>query len=265
MKSLFLPLFLILSGLQLTAQVTFQPKQLSFEDKGVVYKKEMTFDFKLQTNGFSIATNFGKLRTYYLTTYYHIELGELKNIKEYRQQSFETNTISGLGSSNSFVFGKQNSFFVLRGGYGQKRYFSEKAKKQGLAIGMTYEGGPSLGLLKPYYLDLGYPIDNGPQMNIRSEKYSAQNHDIFLDRTRISGATGFTKGLSELSIIPGIHAQATAHFDWGAFDEFVKAIDAGIMVDFFFKKVPIMVEADNVENSPLFINLFLNLQLGKRW
>jgi hypothetical protein len=57
------------------------------------------------------------------------------------------------------------------------------------------------------------------------------------------------------------------HFDWGAFDEFVKAMEAGVMVDFYFKKVPIMVETANgdIENSPLFINLFINIQLGKRW
>ena len=47
----------------------------------------------------------------------------------------------------------------------------------------------------------------------------------------------------------------------------LKAIEAGIMFDFYFKKVPIMVENDviDAENRPFFINLFINLQLGKRW
>jgi hypothetical protein len=81
------------------------------------------------------------------------------------------------------------------------------------------------------------------------------------------GSASFSQGLSEISIMPGFHAKAAAHFDWGAFDELVKAIEAGIQIDVFFKDVPIMIESPNlpnVENSPVFINLYLNLQLGKR-
>jgi hypothetical protein len=65
-----------------------------------------------------------------------------------------------------------------------------------------------------------------------------------------------------------VHAKFAVHFDWGAFDEFAKAIEAGVMVDYYFSRVPIMVDSplvDNAENKAVFINLYLNLQLGKRW
>ena len=71
-----------------------------------------------------------------------------------------------------------------------------------------------------------------------------------------------------MSIIPGFHAKAGIHLDWGAFDEFVKAIEAGIMLDVFVKRVPILVEnvdIVNAENRPFFLNLYLNIQLGKRY
>ena len=140
-------------------QTTFQPKQDSYESKGIVYDEEMTFDLQfLQTNGWSLAFNKGKLKTYYLTPYYHFSIGGLKHIKEYRQQSFDATGISSIGNSQSYVFGKQNSLYVLRAGYGQKRYFSEKAKIRGLAVGVNYEFGPTLGLLKPYYLDLSLSL-----------------------------------------------------------------------------------------------------------
>ncbi|MEM8907273.1 MAG: hypothetical protein AAGD05_05450, partial [Bacteroidota bacterium] len=148
------------------------------------------------------------------------------------------------------------------------RYFSEKAKEKGLAIGMSYVIGPSIGFLKPYYLDLfQLPNANGEQV-ITSEKYSDENADLFLNTGRIFGSSGFSKGLSEISILPGIHAKAGVHFDWGAFDEFVKAIEAGVMIDAYFQRVPLMVDNDeieNAENRPFFINLYLTLQLGKRW
>ncbi|MEZ4948124.1 MAG: hypothetical protein R2879_01060 [Saprospiraceae bacterium] len=250
-----------------TAQVTFQPKQPTYEEsKGIIYNKEFTVDLKfLQTNGFAIGVNSAKLKTYYLTNFYHFEFGELKHIREYRQQSFESLGFNGIAGGNSFIYGKKNSFFTLRVGYGQKRYFSEKAKTKGLAVGISYEGGPTLGMLKPYYLDLAYPIDNGRDVFYQSQKYSEDNADVFLDRNRVKGSTGFTKGLTELSLVPGVHLQGSVHFDWGAFDEFVKALEVGFMADLFVRNVPIMVEVDGIENRPYFLNVFINLQLGKRW
>lgn len=265
MKRIIILTFLLLCTISIFAQVTFQPKQLDFQNEGVIFDKEFTLDFRfLQTNGYSLGLNFGRIKTYYRTTFYHFDFGELKHIRQYKQEGFNSPNVPGFGGNNSFIFGKRNTFLVLRGGYGQKRYFSEKAKKQGLAVGISYEAGPTLGLLKPYYLDLEYTIEDGRTVTIRSEKYGNENHDVFLDQSRIRGASGFTKGLGEISIVPGIHLQGSAHFDWGAFDEFVKAVEAGIMVDVFFQKVPIMVEVDGVENQPVFINLFINLQLGKR-
>jgi hypothetical protein len=238
------------------------------EAKGIVYNREFTMDLKLHTNGFALGANFGKLRTYYLTRFFNVELGEIKHPKEFRQ-SFDFQAPASNKVSRAFIFGKQNNFFVLRGALGEKRYFSEKAQRRGLAIGMSYMAGPSLGLLKPYYLEIiDIPEPGGGNFVIRSQKFTESNANTFLNITSIYGSSGFSKGLSEISVIPGAHAKVAVHFDWGAFDEFVKAIEAGLMVDFFFRKVPIMVESPqvrNVENSPIFINLFLNLQLGKRW
>ena len=251
-----------------SGQVTFQPKQQSYESQGVVFDKEFTFDLRvLQTNGFTLGFNQGKLKTYYKTPFYHISIGELKHIKEFRQQSFESGGFNGFGNNQSYVFGKKNNLYVVRGGYGQKRYFTEKAKEKGLAVGMSWEFGPTLGLLKPYYLDLGYPNGNGNNSSriYRAERYTEENHDIFLEPSRIGGAVGIGRGWSELSIRPGVHATASAHFDWGAFDEFVKAVEAGFMVDVFFGNTDIMVEVEGVENRPFFLNVFVNLQLGKRW
>jgi hypothetical protein len=249
----------------LAGQVTFQPKSLDAENKGIIYNRETTVDFKvLQTNGMALGLNFGRIRTYYLTNFYHFELGYIKHTKEYRKQAIGGPLIPNIGGGQSYIFGKRNQFILLRGGVGQKRYFTEKAKLRGLAVGVSYEAGPTIGMLKPYYLDLGYPLDNGTQLEFRSEKYSESNREVFLNDDLVGGFSGFSRGLGEISIMPGVHGQASLHLDWGAFDEFVKAMEAGIMIDLFFDKVPIMVEAENVENQNLFINLFLTLQLGKR-
>ena len=263
-------LFFLLLGLPVFAQQTFETNQNIYEESaGIVYNREITGDIKLlQTNGFAFGVNIARLKAYYLTRYINIEFGELKHPKQYRQ-SFDFQRQSAR-VSRAFVFGKQNNFFVLRAGFGEKRYFSEKAKRRGVAFGISYEGGPSLGLLKPYYLELIRSTEPGSVDNfvVRSEKYNEDNNSTFLEISRIYGSSGFAQGLGELSVVPGLHGKFALHFDWGAFDEFVKAIEAGVMVDVFPRTIPIMIESPqvaNTENRPFFINLYVNLQLGKRW
>ncbi len=250
---------LLFTGLTTQAQETFQPKQMD-TNVGILYNQEFALGLRLHTNGFAVGTTFGKLKTYYLTKYFHFELGELKHEKEFRQ-SFDTPSTLNGRISRAFKYGKQNNLYVLRGAIGAKRYFSEKAKHKGVAFGISYEGGATLGLLKPYYLELREP-DGRRSV---STKFSDETSDQFLDIYSIQGASGWTKGLGELSILPGVHGKFAVHFDWGAYDEYLKSIEAGLMVDFFSRQAPIMVETDNVENNQLFLNLFLHLQFGKRW
>jgi len=130
-----------------------------------------------------------------------------------------------------------------------------------VAVGMSYSFGPSLGLLKPYYLALRYTADGSGNSRILHEKYSEENAAVFLDNTRILGASPFTRGLGQLGFRPGANASIALHLDWGAFDDFVKALEIGLMADAFAQKVPILVSS---QNDRLFFNFFLNLQLGKR-
>ena len=249
------------SGLVI-GQVILQPKQPGSMSKGVIYNDEFTLNFTLHTNGvLNLGADFGTIETYYKTPYYHIDVGEIKHHKEFRQ-SVENLNISSR-TSRSYVFGKQNSFYVLRLGYGVKRYYSEKYRKRGLAIGVDWEVGGSVGFEKPYYLELQRPDDViSSQFSIVSEKYSEENADLFLNDDRIFGASSFSKGLDETKLVPGIQAKIGVHFDWGAFDEFVTALEAGFMLDVFPRKINIMVTE---ENRPYFVNLYITLQLGKRW
>lgn len=262
-RILFSLMLTLISGVTF-AQGTFQPRLEAEERKGIIYDKELVFDiFKMHTNGFAIGVNFGTIRTYYKTRFFHAGFGELKHAKEVRSNLDRNNATGGL--SRSFIYGKQNNMFVLRGGYGEKRYLSEKAAKRGVAVGISYMAGPSLGLLKPYYLEvLSSEFGGGPFATTASIKYSEENAESFLNPWNIFGASGWSKGLSEISLIPGVQAQFALHIDWGAFDEFVKAVEVGIMADLYFRQVPIMVDLPGVENSPFFLNLFVNLQFGKR-
>jgi hypothetical protein len=226
---------------------------------GIIYNRETTFNSRIATNrSLSFGMEFGRLRTYYKTTFYYASLGEMKHPKEQRQSA----PPSTRRSYRPYVFGKQNALMVARGGWGVKRYYSEKAKKKGVAIGAAYAAGPTLGLLKPYYLALNRTTGTDANGRVSHEKYSAENADLFLQNTtKILGASAFSRGLKEISILPGGNVSAALHFDWGAFDEFVKALEIGVQADVFIRKAPILISE---ENNQIFINFFINFQFGKR-
>ena len=265
-------MYLTLTGMvicvSLAAQQTLSLGRNNYnQDKGILFQKESGVNARVYTNGFSFGYQLGKIKKYNLSQYYFAEFGELKDPIESSQQ--KNISLSGpRGTYRGFIFGKQNNFYPLRVGVGEKRFLSEKGKRKGLAVGVSYEGGPTLGLLKPYYLILRHTSDNpGNFTSIRSERYSDENAPRFLNWDDIFGADKLTKGLDELGIVPGINIKGSLHFDWGAYGEFIRSAEIGLMADAFIRDVPILADNDILginNNQNIFLNFFVNLRLGKR-
>lgn len=275
MHKLLLLFLLTFASVLLLGQGVYNPKEYNNGSRGIVYDKEFIGELQLQTNGFFVGANIGKLKSYYKTTFYHLSLGELKHFKEHKNRD-DIRTSGLQESARSYVFGKQNNLFAFRAGMGVKRYLSEKARRKGLAVGISYELGPTLGLLKPYYLDVRRSEINN--QNPVSQKFNGDNADVFLNTDRIFGASSVLKGLGEVKFRPGIHLRGGINFDWGAFDEMAKSMEIGVMADVFFGDVDIMIDdaevlnprpatilPENVKNQPFFINFYVSIQLGKRW
>lgn len=248
--------FLPVSGM---GQVTLEPKPVQPFEAGIVYNEERAMTIRAMPRGLSLGYYKADIKTYYRSSFYYGELGYLKHHKEVRQSNEIAAILGGEESPRPYIYGKRNSLYTLRGGYGIKRYYSEKARRRGLAVGVIYQGGVTVGILKPYYLRLIKRLDNNAY-TISTEKYSDSNRELYLDPFSIYGGGPFTAGFREIGFIPGIHGMAAVHFGFGAFDEYVMALDAGLMVDVFPRRVPVMVE----DNQAYFLNLFLTLHIGKR-
>jgi hypothetical protein len=256
MKIILPILILILCSVAVSAQT-----RLASEAKGIVYDREKTIEFRLHTHGWAINYQIGKIKSYYKTSYYEFGLGELSHHKEVSSSTDPVSSIGG-GSFRSYTYGKQNYAFVLRGGMGFKKYYSEKAAKNGVAVGLTFAGGITTAIMKPYYLEVG--SQKGTEV-LKSIKYTPETEDLFLNKTKITGSDGLFTGITESSFIPGAYGRVGVHLDWGAFDEFLRALEVGIQMDIYPKKLPIMVPIAGVsENKPYFLNLYVSLQLGKR-
>ena len=255
---------LLMLGEMASGQVSTKNYITDDKLKGIIYRKETTFDVKLHTNGWAVAANFGDIKTYYRTNYYHFEFGTIHSGKEYKQ----TKNINVIDNQlpEDFKFGKRNSVFILRASKGTKRYISDKAKRKGVAIGYNLSFGPAIAILKPYYLKfIEQRVEDGTVTNFLSEeKYTPEAESKFLDYNRIYGGSSFRKGLTELGFIPGVQSKLGLFFSVGSFDEYVKAAEIGLMSDLYIKKIPIMIETANTKNTPLFLNLYINLHFGKR-
>ncbi|MBC7884720.1 MAG: hypothetical protein H7X99_04555, partial [Saprospiraceae bacterium] len=168
--------------------------------------------------------------------------------------------------SQSFKFGKQNYLYVLRAGKGVKRLITDKAKRKGVAIGYNYEAGPSIAFLRPYYLELIYNFEQDGRFynELRSERYTIDNADKFLDYNSVFGGAPGNKGWSEIKIVPGIQGKLGLFFSLGAFEEYAKSLEVGIMGDLFIRNIPIMVETEAISNKPYFLNFYATLEFGKR-
>jgi hypothetical protein len=66
-----------------------------------------------------------------------------------------------------------------------------------------------------------------------------------------------------MSPVIGGFGRTGLNFDFGSRDAIVKAIEAGVTLDVFYKKIPIYVNDDS--NHFMFLGFYLAFHLGKRW
>jgi hypothetical protein len=218
------------------------------------YKNEASGGVRLQTNGFSLFAEYGWIRDLKRTRLLEIEYSYYIDYRQKKQKS-------PLPGGRDFVYGLQNRFHVIRLAYGFKRTIADKADRNGVRLSGVFFGGISLGLLKPYYLNLVQSSDS-TGIVVRPERYSTSNESRFLDRNSIVEAAPIRYGLSQMQPVPGAHIKAALDFDWGKKDEFVKALEAGFMLDVYYKRLPIMV---NNSNRFYQASFYLSFQFGKRW
>lgn len=201
------------------------------EEEGVLnYTKQTAFGLQLRTNGYGLFFELGRSRTPRFTNLYMIELTEIKHPKEEKVSN------ANQFFSNSFVYGKINNFYQAKLGFGQQYVFGQKGNKNGVAVLAIAEAGLSVGLLKPYYIQVQ------DQSNIvRDVKYESEDSSSFLDPNKIIGGSGFTKGWNELKIKPGVFVKTALRFDFGRFNETVQALEIGMSLDAYASKIPQMV------------------------
>ncbi len=243
MKKL-LSLFLLIVLIQLTIRAQ---GDLDGQEK-IFYRNERTVAFSLNSNGFGVGYREGMRIDYLNKKLLEGEISILKHPKELKLSN------PYVQAGNSFVFGKLNNAISIRGGLGRQHELYKKKDLGGISIKYFFTGGPSLVFTKPIYYNVLYPA-SGNTYELRQEKFDIDIHnpsDIF-------SRASFFKGIKELGLIPGAYIKGGFNFEYSKEDKIIHALELGLSVEGYFKKIPIMASEDN---NAIFINLFVSYRLG---
>ncbi len=236
------------------AKTNAKVKQLQNESEegAIIFNKQSSFAITLRNDGYAIGYEKGKFKKINKTNLWWIHLGERKHTKEEKL----INEFNGFQVGNPYIYGKQNNFYLLNLGFGQQKLLGAKGHKNGVAVSAIYGGGLTLGMLKPYYLEVVGRFGNSRDVI----KYD-ETDTRFLRSDSIIGAAAFGKGFSEINYVPGVFAKGAIRFDYGKFNDIVSAIEIGISAEYYSKKMPIMLL--NKEKN-LFISGYITLLIGSR-
>jgi hypothetical protein len=239
MKTLSVIIFLILYDLI----SVYSQGEIDDQDK-IFYRNERTFAGTINTNGYGLGFRYAKRLDGYRKSTYELEFSYVKDEKETK---ISLNTSQQLG--NSFVPGKVNAFYTLHAGIGYQKELFQKRDRGGISIRYFYNFGPTIGILKPIYYIVSDSLGN--PVPVKFELDAINN---------IQGKGPFYKGLGEIFIIPGAYGKFGFTFEFSKADQIFSAIETGIELNLFVKKIPIM--ADN-NNKFSFFSFFLSYRFGK--
>lgn len=222
-------------------------------------KNEVSFGLRLNTNGWGIYSEYGKVRTedwrkadmFHNVMFLQAEFSEVKDEKE---EKVKSETTTSTGGTSSYIYAKINNLYSLKLGAGYRKMIAGKPEPGCVSLHWVTAGGFALGIVKPYYIQL-----SGQATDV---KYTDLTQSDFLNERRITGNSGFSKGLDEAVMAPGGYIRTALHMDFSSNNNNVIGVEVGVNAEFYSQQVQLMVGRPA---SSGFYNLFVAVQFGKRW
>ena len=223
------------------------------EDLKVMYRNESSFGVYAHTaGGIGIEYRRGYHVNGYRKRMFEIETQNFKHPKEIKSVN------SYYDNSKGFIYGKLNSFLLVRSGVGYQNLIYEKTDKKNVEIRFSYFMGGTLGFAKPVYLEIIVPTNDPNINNISTERYDPDKHFPAV----IYGKGPFFKGIDQMRVYPAGYAKAALSFEYGKRYNMIKAIETGAVVDVYPFAPPMMAF---VKKQQVFVSLYLKMVWGKKW
>jgi hypothetical protein len=257
MSRLLITFFFVVAMLDLLGQT------VGDDTPDIIFDRQQLGGANINLNGFGIFYNYLKYKDAKHLRLFNIDINFVKHEKERRTPSLYQDP-----QVKSYIYGKQNNFYTIRLGLGQKIVQTEKLRKGGVQLGYTWQGGATLGFTKPVYLQIVY-INQTPlseEYFIEIEKFDADRH--FAEN--IYGRASGLRGLGEMKFHPGIYWKSAVYFEFSNYKDGLKGIETGISADAFLSRIPIMSpkvleqKMTNPKNHQVFVALYINFFLGSK-
>ena len=216
-------------------------------EKSALYKYERAGYLMFNTNGWGFGIKYNKFKDGFNKRTFDYSFSSIRSPKQVRRQS-------GFYNGQSYFYGKENFFYLLRANYGRQKLITTKPYWGGVEMRYYLQGGFGLGLAKPVYLY----IYNQDYTQLLLEKFDPLQHDW----SDIQGAAPFAKGFDEITFHPSISLKASLDFEFGAYDQRTKNLEVGIKYDFF--PYPFRIMALEEPKYHL-IDLFFAFHFGSRF
>ncbi len=231
----------------------------SAEEVNILYRNEASGGAIIHSNGFGITFKRGWHLTGYKKQMLDIDFVSLRDPKQYKLANPD------YPDAKPYFFGKLNFAYILRGGYGRQNVIFSKGERSGVEVRYNYYGGLTLGITKPVFLDIlvDNPNPNEPgTKKIVTRPYDPNDPDQQDQREDIYGPGPYFQGLDLLSVYPGVYGKLAISFEYAGWQDKITAIETGIVVDAYAKKIPIMA---NSHNHNVFFNFYVSLIWGGKW
>jgi len=225
----------------------FNKGAMSQPSDEIDYSREVAVGITKATNSGLIGGFILKYTIHHRNNAFHYIGAEIVNIKHPKEERYYSFT------GNTYIYGKSNYLYALRGQFGRDWILFRKAPQQGVQVNLITAIGPTFGIVAPYYIE--YMTNDG--LLVR-QQYNAAIHQ---NRENILGTGGLFQGLGHSDIAFGINWKGSLAFEFGSKKYKVFGLEMGFMVEAFSKPIPIIPTA---ENYSIFPNAFITLYYGKR-
>lgn len=216
----------------------------------ILLKKEYSLGIIAHNLGFGANFRIGRNKTFFNSRIIEIEAASMKHPKQIRVIN------PYYYNSRSYVYGKINHVYMLRGGFGYKKLLNRKPYWGGVELRLLYLGGVSIAFAKPVYL---YFWDE-TYSYVKEERYDPDN--FYHSSEYIYGRAPFASGLGQINVYPGVYAKLGLNFEFGKQNTKIRALEGWVNLEYFPIAIPIM--AYNPEQY-FFPTVYLNFHFGKRY
>ncbi len=221
----------------------------AYDGPTLIYGKQIYGGGQLNTSGWGILGYSGVYDGYYNVKLRGAEFVKLKHPREFKLPN------NGNDNSRRFAYGKLNSFQTMRLMLGKKSIISDKLRHGAVAIGYTFLIGPSIGVLKPVFVEVSRTAGGTASV----ERYDPEIHDFSI----ISGRANFLHGLDKMKLAIGGVVKASILFEYSGENAGIQQLEVGASLDVFSREVPIMIEQAN--NQQFYPALFVSYAIGKKY